>query len=164
MQMIRKMPGTAGVWCLFAIASVWAQGPSRQPIPDLSFRYAKPARDTGTSSRALIVHVEVAPGWHINSDAPLDEFLVPTKVEAKAVGWEFGRPRYPKPERTHSDAMGGDMLLFSGAFDVEVSGRPASAARNPAAAQDPPRTRVTLRYQACDHATCYPPKEVTVER
>jgi hypothetical protein len=109
------------------------------------------------------VHVEIAPGWHINSDAPLDEFLVPAKVEAKAEGWEFDKPRFPKPERVHSDAMGGDMLLFSGAFDVEVPAHPA-AQRNRAGAQDPPRTRVTLRYQACDHATCFPPREVSVER
>jgi hypothetical protein len=106
--------------------------------------------------------VEIAPGWHINSDAPLDEFLVPTQVEAKAEGWEPAKPRFPKPERVRSQAMGGDMLLFSGAFDVQVPMLRKTTA--PAGAQDPPRTRVTLRYQACDHATCFPPKEVSVER
>jgi hypothetical protein len=108
--------------------------------------------------------VEIAPGWHINSDAPLDEFLVPTRVDAKGEGREFGKPRYPRPERVHSEAMGGDMLLFSGAFDVDVPVVRRIAPRNPGVARDSTRTRVTLRYQACDQATCFPPKEVSVER
>jgi hypothetical protein len=62
-----------------------------------------------------------------------------------------------------SDAFGGDVLLFSGAFEIEVPVL-GMAAVAPKTAPTAPRTRVTLRYQACDHATCYPPKEVTVER
>ena len=144
-----------------------AQPPSRQPVPGLSFRYAETPRDSGRQS--LIVRVEIAPGWHINSDAPLDEFLVPTRVEIEAEGAEWGRPRFPPPERVHSDAAGGDMLLFSGTFEIEVPARrkPAKAAPKevPKAKGGPEaRTKVTLHYQACDHATCYPPKAVTVER
>lgn len=143
------------------LAPAAAQPPSRQPVPALSFRYAE---TTGDSSRpALQVRVEIAPGWHINSDAPLDEFLVPTAVQAEAEGVEFGPPRFPPPERVHSAAAGGDMLLLSGAFDVAlpVLKRPAPGKKREAAW---PRTKVTLRYQACDHATCFPPKEVSVER
>jgi len=109
-----------------------------------------------------MVHVEIAPGWHINSDAPLDEFLVPTSVEAKAEGCEFGKPGYPRPERVHSDAMGGDVLLFSGAFDVVLPFLKKPSSRN-ADGPGGPRTIVTLKYQACDQATCYPPKEISSE-
>ena len=147
-----------------ACAPALARAARAQPVPAVSFHYGKPPRDTGTGPEVLFVHVEIAPGWHINSDAPLDEFLVPTRVEAKAEGWELGKPRYPKPERVHSDAMGVDMLLFSGAIDVEVPVLRKAAPRNAAGAQSPPRTRVTLKYQACDHATCFPPGEVSVEK
>jgi hypothetical protein len=152
-----------------------AQGPSHQPVPVLSFRYGGSAQDSVSGAEALLVHVEIAPGWHINSDAPLDPFLVPTTVEAEAGGLRFGKPRFPRPERVHSEVLGGDMLLFSGAFDVEVpvlrkagadrDGRAeAPPAARPGAQAPPPRTRVTLKYQACDHATCFPPKEISVER
>jgi len=113
---------------------------------------------------ALVVHVEIAPGWHINSNAPLDEFLVPTTIAAGAEGVEFGKPKFPPPEKAHSDAMGGDMLLYSGTFEAEVPVLRKTAPKPGAGAQAWPRTRVTLKYQACDHATCYAPKEVSVER
>lgn len=164
MKPIWKPLGAAVTSLLCVLAPGRAQTPSRQPIPTVSFRYGKPSADSGARARTLIVHVEIAPGWHINSDAPLDEFLVPTKVEAKAEGWEPGKPRFPKPERVHSDAMGGDMLLFSGAFDVDVPMLRRTTPPSAAGPEEPPHTRVTLRYQACDHATCFPPKEVSVER
>lgn len=162
MQTIRKSMRTASVALLFSLA-VHAQVPSRQPAPDISIRYEKPS-DSASSVGALIIHVEIASGWHINSNAPLDEFLVPTTVAARAEGVDFGTPKFPPPERVHSDAMGGDMLLFSGAFDVDVPVLRKTAPKHASGAQAWPRTRVTLKYQACDHATCYAPKEVSVER
>jgi hypothetical protein len=140
-----------------------AQTSSPQPAPAVTFRYLDAPGDSGKPNRVLRVRVEIAPGWHINSNAPLDEFLVPTTVKAQAEGMGFGMPRFPAPERVRSEAMGGDMLLFSGAFDIVIPavGGPGGF---PKPAQPPPRTRVTLRYQACDHSTCYPPKETTVER
>ena len=163
MQLIHKWLGAAATSLLFIFVPIRAQAPSHQPIPTVTFRYEKPAHDSGSADWALVVHVEIAPGWHINSDAPLDEFLVPTRVEAKADGWEIGKPRYPHSERVHSDALGGDMLLFSGAFDVELRVHRKTVPRSAGGAQDLPRTRVTLKYQACDQATCFPPKEVSVE-
>jgi hypothetical protein len=140
-----------------------AQAPSSQPAPAVTFRYADGPRDSGAAAKVLRVRVELAPGWHINSDAPLDEFLVPTTLDARAEGVKFGKPRFPPSERVRSDAFGGDVLLFSGAFEIEVPVL-GMAAVAPKTAPTAPRTRVTLRYQACDHATCYPPKEATVER
>lgn len=175
----RAWPASARALLLFALFHCIGSLPARaqaaparsqaaQPPPAVSFRYIQAPRDSGAAARILAVHVEIAPGWHINSNAPLDEFLVPTALEAKAEGVEFGRPRFPKPERVHSEALGGDMLLFSGSFDIEVPARFAPAAKEGIGKREgrgeAPRTRVTLKYQACDHATCYPPKEVAIER
>ncbi len=150
----------------FTLGALWMPHPARasssQPAPAVTFRYAEAARDSGDEGHVLRVHVEIAPGWHINSDAPLDEFLVPTTVEAKAEGTVFGKPRFPRPERVRSEAFGSEVLLFSGAFDVEIP-VVARAASAPKRTFTPPRTRVALRYQACDHATCYAPKEIAVE-
>ncbi len=141
-------------------------GPASQPQPKVSFRYEEVLPATAPAPRGLIVHVEIAPGWHINSEAPLDEFLVPTKLEVEAEGLVFGKPVFPAPEKKHSDVMGGDVLLLSGDFDVAV---PVS--RKPSEGKPPlptkngpnPRTRVTLHYQSCNDSMCYPPKSVTAE-
>jgi hypothetical protein len=148
-------------------ASPFAQPASKQPAPKVSFHYqaggqAKPAnRPPEGFPRDLIVHVEIQEGWHINSEAPLDSFLVPTTLDIKAEGLVFGRPEFPKPELKHSDVMGGDLSLYTGAFDVRVPATP----RDPSVKTLPtPRTRVTLNYQACNNSMCLPPKSVTVEQ
>jgi hypothetical protein len=148
-------------------ASAIAQPASKQPAPKVTFRYQsvglpKPSnRPADTFPRDLIVHVEIQEGWHINSEAPLDSFLVPTTLDIKAEGLVFGRPEFPKPELKHSDVMGGDLSLYTGAFDVRVPVTP----RDPSVKTLPtPRTRVTLNYQACNNSMCLPPKSVTVEQ
>jgi hypothetical protein len=145
-----------------------AQSPSTLPPPEVSFRYEQVLPASAFAPRGLVVHVEIPAGWHINADTTLDEFLVPTTLEVATDGpVAFGKPKFPAPERVRSDAVGGDMLLLSGAFDIEVPVRrkPVPGAKAPVAKDSPkPPTRVTLRYQACDHATCFPPKAVTIER
>jgi len=158
-----------GALALFP-ARPYAQTASVLAVPKLSFSYlappAHPAQaraKAGQDSLTLNVHVELAEGWHINSEAPLDSFLVPTTLDLKAEGLEFGKPRYPQPMIQHNSVMG-DLSLFTGAFDVQV---PAKRTRKPvpaAAAAAPIRTRVTLNYQSCNNSMCLPPKSITVEQ
>jgi Disulphide bond corrector protein DsbC len=108
-------------------------------------------------------------GWHINSDAPLDSFLVPTAVSAEAEGLAFGKPVYPKPELQHSQIMGGDLALFTGAFDIRIpfvaNGKGTSQGKSPSLkSAPPPPTRVTLNYQSCNNNMCLPPKSITVHQ
>lgn len=161
---LRKAPVLAAL-SLLAGTSARAQAPKTLPPPELSFRYEQVLPATAFAPRGLVVHVAVPAGWHINADTTLDEFLVPTRLEIASEGpVEFGKPKFPAPERVHSDAAGGDMLLLSGAFDIEVPVR-RKPSKGPVAKDSPkPPTKVTLHYQACDHATCFPPKAVTVER
>lgn len=157
------------------VTSTFAQAPSQQPIPKVSFHYQIPDQPAVTGgapaapARALIVHVELEAGWHINSEAPLDSFLVPTTVSAQAEGLAFARPVYPKPELQHSQLMGGDLALFTGAFDIRIpyaaEGKGTGAGKSPSQKSgEPPRTRVTLNYQSCNNNMCLPPKSITVEQ
>ncbi|MEO6094449.1 MAG: protein-disulfide reductase DsbD N-terminal domain-containing protein [Fibrobacteria bacterium] len=142
-----------------------AQAVSSRPPPRLSFAYLSPSAQPGRpkskaseDSLTLNVRIEIAEGWHINSDAPMDEFLVPTTLEIKSEGVEFGKPRYPRPEIQHNAIMG-NLSLFSGTIDVEV---PAKRLGRPSAGA--PRTSVTLHYQSCNNSMCLPPKSITVEQ
>ncbi|MEO7427553.1 MAG: protein-disulfide reductase DsbD domain-containing protein [Fibrobacteria bacterium] len=162
----------SSVACL--VTSAFAQAPSKQPVPKVSFHYQNLdqqalAGSADTASRnALIVRVELEEGWHINSDAPLDSFLVPTAVSARAEGLAFAKPIYPKPELQHSQLMGGDIALFTGAFDIRipyaVDGIGTGQSKGSSSKADaPPRTSVTLNYQSCNNSMCLPPKSITVD-
>lgn len=150
-----------------AAAPVSAQSASAQATPKVSFAYlTPPAHPGGSKSKAaadsltLNVHIELAEGWHINSEAPLDSFLVPTSLDLKSIppeGMAFGKPRYPQPMIQHNPVMG-DLSLYTGAFDVQVPAQKGKGAALPV------RTRVTLHYQSCNNSMCLPPKSVTVEQ
>jgi DsbC/DsbD-like thiol-disulfide interchange protein len=155
-----------GTLVVLSVTFAGAQAPSKAPVPKLSFAYQeKPRAGAGAADAGplkLIVHVELADGWHINSQAPLDSFLVPTTLTAEADGWEFGKPEYPKPVLQHSDVMGGDLSLFTGVFDVPIPCKPKGQAKAKSGAV-PGKTRVTLNYQSCNNNMCLPPKTITAE-
>jgi hypothetical protein len=125
----------------FASAPAMAQSASAQSTPKLSFSWLSPPAHpaaskakTGGDSLTLNVHIELAEGWHINSEAPLDSFLVPTSLDLKSEAIVFGKPRYPQPMIQHNKVMG-DLSLYTGAFDV-----------------------------SCNNTMCLPPKSITVEQ
>ena len=152
---------------LFAALTAMAQSASAPSVPKVSLAYLAPPAHPGApaakaagDSLLLNVHIELAEGWHINSDAPLDSFLVPTSLELKSLppdALAFGKPRYPQP-MIQRNAVMGDLSLFTGSFDVQVPARKAKGAARPA------RTRVTLHYQSCNNTMCLPPKSITVEQ
>lgn len=115
----------------------------------------------------LTVRVDLPGGWYINSNAPLDSFLVAARLEAEAPGLAFGPPRYPKPVIEHSQAMAGNLSLFKEDFEVTLA---ATGGRNPVSSGKKPPfpgnpdavpVRVVLHYQSCDGKTCWPPKSVS---
>lgn len=139
-------------------ASAPAQAP--RPQPRLSLRYTvSPVSGSHADSLTLRMRVELPSGWHINSEAPPDSFLVPTKVDAEAKGIPFGKPVFPAPQLVFSTAMGEKLPLYSGAFEVEIPVR-RHAGDLP---KTLPATRATLHYQACNDAMCLPPKDVTAD-
>lgn len=142
---------------------------SSAPVPTLALAWLAPAAggEGGADSLVLSVRVGLPKGWYINSNAPLDSFLVATRVEAAAPGLEFGAPRYPAAIVEHSQAMAGNMSLFKGSFEATFSARATAAGKpegrkKPSLAKSLPPTRVTLHYQSCDGTMCWPPKAVTV--
>lgn len=102
----------------------------------------------------LSLHFRVAPGLHINSHTPREEFLIPTTFSIPASsgvrldgtvyppGAEFKPPLDPKTR----------LSVYAGEFIIQ--------ARIVAAAGDH-MVEAKLRYQACDNNECMPPKTIT---
>jgi len=120
--------------------------------------------DTPTAARGgqtgLEVWAEIARGWHINGHVPNESFLIPTEVRfTLPPGISTDTLNYPRPDRqAFAFAPGKELLVYEGKIGM------TTALNVPA---DFPGSRVrigaTLRYQACNEATCLPPTTVATE-
>lgn len=102
----------------------------------------------------------VAPGFHINSNKPSSELLLPTVVKFDApTDVSIGRVEYPKGEDySFSFSPEEKLSVYTGDFTVKAL---VIAAKS--APRGPFKVRGTLRYQACDNRACYPPTTIPVE-
>jgi hypothetical protein len=104
------------------------------------------------------IPVTVQHGFHVNSNTPSDEYLIPLKLTWKSAGaLEPGTVTYPKPSMEKYDFSEKPLSVFTGSFDLTANFKvAASAPAGPGAAVG------SLRYQACNDRTCFPPKNVEV--
>ncbi|HMF75270.1 MAG TPA: protein-disulfide reductase DsbD domain-containing protein [Bryobacteraceae bacterium] len=97
----------------------------------------------------------VLAGFHVNSDKPKDEFLIPLKLTWNAGPLEAKSVSYPKPEEIK---VGSQMLVvFTGTFPIQTEFKaPANA---------PPGSATMtgkLRYQACNSEMCFRPSTLDI--
>jgi thiol:disulfide interchange protein len=112
----------------------------------------------GTAGRVPL-SFRVARGYHINSNKPKSEFLIPTALKIGATtDIVIGGTTYPDG-RDMSFAFAPDEKLnvYTGDFEVDVSVRPLRSVQPGKYVM-----RGTLKYQACDNASCYPPQKLPV--
>lgn len=97
----------------------------------------------------------VTPGLHINSHTPGDELLIPTVATfQKSAKIEAFDPAYPASERIHLKVgEGADMNVYTGEFRVRVKVKAAAGNQ---------QLDGELRYQACDAASCFPPRSLPI--
>jgi len=102
------------------------------------------------------IPVSILPGYHVNSNTPTDEYLIPLKVTWTSLGaLEGGQVTYPKPEKI---TVGDQPLsVFTGKINLTVNFKvSAKAPAGPGIASG------KLGYQACDNSKCFPPKSVEI--
>jgi Disulphide bond corrector protein DsbC len=105
---------------------------------------------------ALELHFRVVDGFHVNSHTPKSELLIPTQIVLQpAAGVKADAVEYPTGTSYSFSFDPTEKLdVYSGAFTVKLPVVAEAGAHTIAG---------TLRYQACDHAACYPPKTLPVE-
>ncbi len=114
---------------------------------------------TQGKARPVSLTFRVARGYHINSNKPKSEFLIPTALKIGATtDIVIGGIDYPDG-RDMSFAFAPDEKLnvYTGDFQVDVTVRPLRSVL-------PGKYMIhgNLKYQACDNAACYPPKQLPV--
>src|SRR5580693_7243539 len=129
------------------------QGPAVKmaPAPGVTAVQGKPA--------TVPLSFRVDSGYHINSNQPKSEFLIPTVLKVEATtDIVIGKTSYPEGKDT-SFAFAPDEKLnvYTGDFEVDVLVRPLHTVQ-------PGKyvVRGTLKYQACDNTACYPPKNLPI--
>lgn len=110
-----------------------------------------------TFKAALLLKIQA--GYHINDNAPLDEFMIPTALTLEDhPDLEIVEIAYPKGRRARFSYSEAELVVYEGevALGVLIKAKDGLAAG--------PRTlKGALSYQACNDASCLPPKEVPFE-
>jgi hypothetical protein len=98
-------------------------------------------------------------GFHINSNKPSAEYLIPTALKLDPpTDIVVGRITYPQGQAmSFAFAPDEKLSVYSGSFAVSVSVRPLASVL-----PGKYNFRGELKYQACDNAQCFPPKRLPV--
>ncbi len=103
---------------------------------------------------ALVATVE--PGWHVNSNKPLEDWLIPTEAAfAPAEGLAFGPPAYPPHKEQKLPFSEKPLALYDGETVILVEGKADASA-----APGPRTLRATLDFQPCNDAQCLAPAQL----
>lgn len=137
----------------FAQDSPGLQSPSVAMVPPAITNVTR-----GTSGKVEL-QFQIMHGFHINSNTPTEEYLIPTALKMEApTDIVIGRITYPDGQNiTLPFAPDLKLNVYTGDFSVFVNVRPLSTVVPGKYA-----LHGRLKFQACDKAACYPPKEMPV--
>ena len=136
------------------------QGIPGRKSPSVTMSPAPVATITRGKSNTVNLRFHVGSGFHVNSNQPKSEFLIPTALKMSApTDIVIGRVSYP-PAKEMSFAFAPDekLSVYTGEIPVAVEVRPLASVVTAKY-----MVRGELKYQACDNAACYPPKKLPVQ-
>ncbi|HEV7571962.1 MAG TPA: cytochrome c biogenesis protein CcdA [Thermoanaerobaculia bacterium] len=101
-----------------------------------------------------VVTATIENGWHINSNKPLDDFVIPTKLSFD--GTELVSAQYPQHTvRSFTFSGGQKLAVYEGTIQIPFTAK----------LQSGDTIKGKLHYQACNDTVCLPPRdaEVTID-
>jgi hypothetical protein len=102
------------------------------------------------------IAIQVKQGFHVNSDKPADEYLIPLKFTVAPGALELVEVVWPKPLMQKFAFSEKPLSVFEGNFKVLTR---LKAGATPGASQMAGK----LRYQACNDRMCLPPRTLDVK-
>ncbi len=111
----------------------------------------------GTTFEAKLP-VELKPGYHVNSNTPSEEYLIPLKLTWAPNALGTGEVVFPKPKLESYSFSKVPLSVFTDNFAIVTKFQvPAGAAPGPVTMTG------KLRFQACNNKMCLPPKTLDVK-
>jgi DsbC/DsbD-like thiol-disulfide interchange protein len=120
----------------------------------------QPQKVTGKRNETVQakIPVTVQPGYHVNSNKPNDEYLIPLRLTWTSTGaLQAGEVTFPKPTLEKYGFSEKPLSVFTGNFAITANFK--IAANAPAG---PGSAAGKLRYQACNDKACFPPKTLDI--
>ena len=99
---------------------------------------------------AQTLTVTVKPGYHVNSDKPKDEYIIPLKLTWAGGPLDAKSTVYPKAEEIRVNGQA--LTVFTGSFPIQTEFQV-----EPNAAPGTFTVNGKLRYQACNDEMCLRP-------
>jgi suppressor for copper-sensitivity B len=124
----------------------------RQEKAEVGLLADRTAYEPGENVR-VAAKVTVEEGWHVNSNTPTFDYLIPTKLDLELpTGWPEETLRYPKHKMQTFAFADQPLAVYDGEFVILAEVKvPADAQKGPV------EVRGALRYQACNDSQCLPP-------
>ena len=105
----------------------------------------------------LRVTLRIKEGWHLFAHQPGVEDYLPTTLAIKADPMPRDlKVSYPEGKAVEDPAGGGTIRVYEGEVVLSATWLRPGAPKGS-------EVEVSLRYQACDAATCLPPKTMTIK-
>jgi len=115
----------------------------------------QPAPPVAGGTAVAVVTISVDPGWHINSNTPLEDFLIPTQVRLSLpTGWTADPPVFPEHRLVSLSFSETPVAVYEGSFSVRIA---VHAAATGAAVRE---LAGVIEAQACNDRQCMAPEEV----
>ncbi len=149
-----------GFYYLLTALSEYTRGESGLP------RYAGKgvARvDVSRQGSHLELEIDLDKGWHVNSNKPLQDYLIAT--ELKSVTNELINIRYPAPHTRKLGFQSEELSLYEGKVVIEAELSAAAATTNTdanSATNFSNRTTLELTLQACNDEICLAPETLAM--
>jgi len=112
--------------------------------------------DLVSGEYAVTFRVTVDEGWHINSQKPLNEFLIATELTVEETqDIESSTIEYPEGKLVSLSFSPEELSVYEGTFDIEARFMIAETISS-----ETPSAKMTLGFQACNDKICARPQEV----
>jgi len=148
-----------GLIAFLLVGLALAQGPGEK-LPSVIMAPVGTVQLRAGGSANLELDFRIGPEFHINSNKPRAEYLIPTVLKlSPPEPVTVADVKYPAGEdMTFAFSPNEKLSVYSGDFALNVGLRAPTSA----AAGTYPVTG-ELRFQACDRSACYPPRSIPVQ-
>ncbi|HUS08592.1 MAG TPA: protein-disulfide reductase DsbD domain-containing protein [Bryobacteraceae bacterium] len=102
--------------------------------------------------------LQLRTGFHVNSNTPSDDYLIPLKFTFAGATVQAQEVTFPKPRMEKYPFSAKPLSVFTGDFKTTAKFKIL-----PTAPLGQSLLTGKLRYQACSHTACLPPKTVDIK-
>jgi DsbC/DsbD-like thiol-disulfide interchange protein len=143
---------------LLASTPGFSAAPAPEPNISVVGYFSTDKAQRGKPLRVAIV-IDVPSGYHINSNRPLESYLIATSVKVETSdGLRSGPVAYPRPRLRTFKFSKKQLSVYEGQARLKVT---VTVPGN--YSDDSAKVKARVRLQSCNDEVCFPPKNYDVD-